>query len=172
MQSSGTLPDFEGHSWLLGWRSGTPSGFNLIFLLILFICKRIRVDLFIQLRYASVTNDQKLYICTASIGTKMFLIEPSWCMQDDVHKWFWVHQWICLSKYIQFDVYLSSLSSKLKKVRFGIHQEDFLTLRDIPDSWDEDREPQVDPMWCPWPYFSCGKRLGLIPLSRSEILAC
>ena len=41
---------------------------------------------------------------------EMFLREPSWCMEDildskdDVYKLFWVHQWICLKKYLQFDV--------------------------------------------------------------------
>ena len=34
-------------------------------------------------------------------------------MEDDVRKWFWVHQWISFLKYIQCDVLLFSLSSKL-----------------------------------------------------------
>ena len=46
-----------------------------------------------------------------------------------------------------------------------------MTLEDVPDSWDGNGEPQVDPMWCPWPYFSCGKGLRLISLSSSEISA-
>ena len=33
---------------------------------------------------------------------------------------------------------------KIEKVGFGIHQEHFLTLEDVPDSWDGDGEPQVD----------------------------
>ena len=39
--------------------------------------------------------------------------------KDDVHKWFGVHQQICLSKYIQFDVYDFPLSWKLKKLYFA-----------------------------------------------------
>jgi len=58
---------------------------------------------------------------------------------------------------------------KIEKVRFGIHQEHFLTLEDVPDSWDVDGDPKVVSMWCPWSYFSCGKGFGLIPSSSSEI---
>ena len=56
---SGTLPDFGKHSRLLGWRSGTPSGFNVMSPIILFIYKRIGVDCFIHLQNISVTMMSK-----------------------------------------------------------------------------------------------------------------
>ena len=43
-------------------------------------------------------------------------------------------------------MYYSPLYLKIEKVRFVIHQEHFLTLEGVPDSWDGDGEPHVDPM--------------------------
>ena len=45
----------------------------------------------------------------------------------------------------------------------------FLTLEDVPDSWDGDQEPKMVPMYSQWPYLSFAKRLGSIPSSNSEI---
>ena len=48
--------------------------------------------------------------------------------------------------------YITFLSFfKIKEVGFGIYQEHFLTLEDVPDSWDKDQKPQMVPMWSPWP---------------------
>ena len=52
---SGTLPDFGGCSWLLGWRSGSPGGSNVISLPILIIWKIIGFYSFIQLKDMRVT---------------------------------------------------------------------------------------------------------------------
>ena len=46
----------------------------------------------------------------------------------------------------------------------------FLTLEDVPDSWDGDQEPKMVQMYSQWPYLSFAKRLGSIPSSSSEIL--
>ena len=60
----------------------------------------IGVDSIIQLWDISVTLEI----------LEMFLRESSWYMEDildskdDVHKDFWVHQWICFAKYLEFDV--------------------------------------------------------------------
>ena len=61
------------------------------------------------------------YHCNTG-NIRNFLREPSWSMEDitdskdDVNKLFWVHQWICHAKYLQFDVYHFSLSSQWKKI--------------------------------------------------------
>ena len=46
---SGSLPDFGGRSWRSWWRSGTPSGSNVMSLTISVIWKRIGVNSFIHL---------------------------------------------------------------------------------------------------------------------------
>ena len=51
-----------------------------------------------------------------------------------------------------------------------ISQEPFLTLEDVPDSWDGDEEPQMVPTCSHWPYKSFKKRLESIPSSISELL--
>ena len=51
---------------------------------------------------------QHFYVSKQSSSSGMFQMEHSWCMKDvpeskdDVHKQFWVQQWICLKKYMQF----------------------------------------------------------------------
>ena len=46
----------------------------------------------------------------------------------------------------------------------------FLTLEDVPDSWDGDQEPKMVSISSQRPYLSFAKRLGSIPSSSSEIL--
>ena len=44
------------------------------------------------------------------------------------------------------------MSQKLKKIDLNICQEPFLTLKDVPDSWDGDQQPRVIKVWCTQPY--------------------
>ena len=114
-----------------------------------------------------------IWYTTLVYDTKDFWIinvpdkEGSWTFL--IHGWC---QWVNLSKPMVLSckihkiVCITLLSIfKIKKYRFGIHKEHFLTLEDVPDSWDGDGEPQMVPMWSSWPYFSFGKGLGLIPSS-------
>ena len=51
-----------------------------------------------------------LYVPEQRNGSRMFLIEPSWCMEDipdsknHVHNWFCMYYLICLTKYNQYDI--------------------------------------------------------------------
>ena len=58
-----------------------------------------------------LTDDQLL---NKNVPDIAFLMHGGWCPY-----WFWVHQWISLTKYIQCDVLLSSLSSKLNKLELA-----------------------------------------------------
>ena len=55
--------------------------------------------------------------------------EPFWFMnevphsKEDIQKRFWQHQWICLSKYIWFDILLFSISWKSTYIDLIFHQE-------------------------------------------------
>ena len=72
------------------------------------------------------------------------LQEPSWSMKDVldsndvIHQWFWPGQWICLTLYIQFDIFHSTVVSKLTKLDLFIPQEHFLIpfvdIKDVPFS--------------------------------------
>ena len=74
-----TLMYFGGHSWLLRWKSGTPSGFSVMSLNILFIWKKIGVDSFIL--YLSCKILTILCITLFSI----FKIEKDWfCIPQEL----------------------------------------------------------------------------------------
>ena len=53
--------------------------------------------------------------------------------------------------------------NKKERKKFEKNQEPFLTLEDVPDSWDGDQEPKIVPMCSQQPYLSFTKGLGLIP---------
>ena len=46
--------------------------------------------------------------------------------KDDIHHWFWPDQWICITLYIEFDIFHSSISQKLTELDLAIPQEHFL----------------------------------------------
>ena len=62
-----------------------------------------------------------IYITYKYLNSYQECSSPSWPMKnvpdskDIINKWFWMYHWICLTKYIKFNVLHSSVAIKLKK---------------------------------------------------------